>query len=1256
LRYIGFIATIEILKLTPLRNKEDYLNNLNLSGRLAGLICILLVLIAPAASAQALFYDPSARIPGLGPSQPISIVNVHQTDWIILLEGRPVSAFRLQFGGGSDLNEAQEEQVRAYNRMLDAEQQHFVEAASRQVVSLKVQRSFRFLLNGLAISLPGDDVARLATLPGVKAVLPDRRVSLELVDSVPLIGANQAWQLLDADDQPVTGRGIRVALIDTGVDYTHPDLGGCFGPGCKVVDGYDLYNNDSDPRDDNGHGTHCAGIVAANGSLKGVAPDVSLYAFKVLSSAGTGSISVIIAGMERAADLDQDPATIDPVDIINMSLGIPGAPDDPWALAVDTAAGQGIVVAVSAGNSGPDYTSLESPGLAQRSLSVGAADKLDQIAPFSSRGPIPGFDGWLKPDILAPGVAITSTYLGGLYASASGTSMAAPHVAGAAALVKQLHPTWTPDQIKSNLLNTALDLGLDVHTQGAGRLRVDRAVLAPGLVLPASISFGTVDISQPLWSDTRLLWLENITETERYYSLSAETRLPDSVNVSIEPANMTLLPGEKRRFSVVLAVETLRTPPDLERNEGWIRVQQEEDILAVPFAFQMPPIFSESRLLPFDLQTSFAVALRDLDGDGDLDAFIGNTAYYDNPENTVWLNDGAGNFSDSGQRLGHAFTWDVALGDLDGDGDIDAFTANSDVDGAQPDEVWLNDGSGYFIDSGQRLGNSLSRAIALADLDADGDLDAFITNGIAERGQAEADSVWLNDGHGVFSDSGQVIGGSPGLDVTLGDLDGDGDLDAFIANGDPQRVRDAPNEVWLNDGHAIFHNSGQNLGSALSQAVALGDLDGDADLDAFVANGGSQILDGQPDEIWLNNGSGIFSKSGQPLGGFSSYGAALADLHQDGALDIFVAGYHGGNRVWLNDGHGIFAFSSPAFGTENAADVALGDVDGDGDVDALAANAISKPNRLWLNRGSGGSAAGSLIAPSGLTATVLSGAMVQLAWTDNATGETSYRVERSPDGETAWTEIGVLPADSTRYEDPSVSCEQGYFYRVRAYRDSDGLYSAYSHLAGVWVTACALPASPSNLTAVALAQDQIDLTWKDRALDESAYLIERSLDGILDWAQIASLPANATHYSDTALACNQQYYYRVKAYRAAGQASSPYSNTAYATTARCPLSAPTGLSATTVSASQIDLKWTDDAVDETAYLVERSLDGQGGWVEIAVLPENSVTHSESGLACGTQYYFRVRAFRDSDGLYSPYSNTAKAMTGACLYRIFSPVY
>lgn len=243
--------------------------------------------------------------------------------------------------------------------------------------------------------------------------------------------------------------------------------------------------------------------------------------------------------------------------------------------------------------------------------------------------------------------------------------------------------------------------------------------------------------------------------------------------------------------------------------------------------------------------------------------------------------------------------------------------------------------------------------MALGDLDGDGDLDAFVANGDPSYDGGEPNTIWINNGSGIFSDNGQALGDSVSLDVALGDLDGDGDLDAFVANGDPVRDHTEANEVWLNNAQGHFTDTGQKLGASISQAVALGDMDSDGDLDAVVANGGPDWADGQPDQLWLNNGLAGFTDSGQLLGSESSYDVALGDLHVDGILDLFVAGYHGGNKVWLNDGQANLTLSDPGFATESAAAVALGDVDGDGDVDALVANAIGMQNRLWLNRGSG---------------------------------------------------------------------------------------------------------------------------------------------------------------------------------------------------------------------------------------------------------------------------------------------------------------
>ncbi len=328
---------------------------------------------------------------------------------------------------------------------------------------------------------------------------------------------------------------------------------------------------------------------------------------------------------------------------------------------------------------------------------------------------------------------------------------------------------------------------------------------------------------------------------------------------------------------------------------------------------------------------SYRVALGDLDGDGDLDAFVANTNWPTGTTNTVWLNDGAGNYVDSGQALGTANSLGAALGDLDGDGDLDAFVANGYN---EPNQVWLNDGSATFVDSGQSLGGSESYAVALGDLDGDGDLDAFIATY-----NAQPDEVWINDGTGIFSDSGQSLGSEYGLGTALGDVDGDGDMDAYVAN-----CHGVTDKLWINNGAGHLSDSGQSLDGLCSYNAALGDLDGDGDLDVFITNGGS------PSKVWLNDGVGHFADSGQNLGLDVNIDVALGDIDDDGDLDAFVTTGGQTNWVWLNDGTGYFSDSGQRLGSLLGRAVALGDVDSDGDLDAFIANDNNQPEQLWLNQ------------------------------------------------------------------------------------------------------------------------------------------------------------------------------------------------------------------------------------------------------------------------------------------------------------------
>jgi hypothetical protein len=320
----------------------------------------------------------------------------------------------------------------------------------------------------------------------------------------------------------------------------------------------------------------------------------------------------------------------------------------------------------------------------------------------------------------------------------------------------------------------------------------------------------------------------------------------------------------------------------------------------------------------------------DLDGDGDTDLFISRS---NGQPSEVWLNDGSGSFANSGQAIGTYNSSHIALGDLDGDGDLDAFEANY---GNQANRVWWNDGNGSFRDSGQTLGGSSSLYVSLGDIDSDGDLDAMVGNEASTT-----NAIWLNDGAGNFTMSSQNLGTTAAYGLDLGDVDQDGDLDVFVAS-----INES-NRLWLNDGSGSFTDSGQSLGNERSVRVVLADLDGDSDLDAFVGNNVFNSSP-QPSRVLLNDGAGNFTDSGQGLGDNNVQGLIMVDFDLDGDLDaLTVSYYQEPYTLWLNDGSAGFTNSGMTFGTHFGTGVTYADYDSDGDIDFFVTISGSS-HQLWL--------------------------------------------------------------------------------------------------------------------------------------------------------------------------------------------------------------------------------------------------------------------------------------------------------------------
>jgi serine protease AprX len=330
----------------------------------------------------------------------------------------------------------------------------------------------------------------LSNCKDIKKVYLNSEVKAFLNVAVPSARAKK----LVRNGKELTGDGVKIAIIDTGI-YPHPDLSG------RITDFVDFINNRTEPYDDNGHGTHCAGDAASSSATyRGPAPRANLVGVKVLDRVGAGSLETVMQGVDWCIQYNENNPN-EKIDIISLSLGSTAQNygnenRDPMVKIVEQAWASGIVVCVAAGNEGPEPRTVASPGISDQVITVGALDDRgttwridDDVASFSSRGPT--LYGLKKPDILVPGVNIISlrspnSYLdklqrtsrvGSYYFSMSGTSMATPICAGIVALMKEADPSLTPNEVKSRLLSgTDLWRDRDDNVYGTGYINAERSI------------------------------------------------------------------------------------------------------------------------------------------------------------------------------------------------------------------------------------------------------------------------------------------------------------------------------------------------------------------------------------------------------------------------------------------------------------------------------------------------------------------------------------------------------------------------------------------------------------------------------------------------------------------------------------------------------------------------------------------------------------------------------------------------------------
>ncbi|MEV4472644.1 S8 family serine peptidase [Nonomuraea sp. NPDC049504] len=408
-----------------------------------------------------------------------------------------------------------------------ARQERTLESIGGAGVSVAASDAPAFGAQLAALAAPSSQARAAGALAGVEKIWLDRKVRPTLTESVPQIGAPAAWAA--GHD----GAGTTVAVLDTGVDATHPDLTG------KVAGQRD-FTGENATGDPHGHGTHVADTIAGAGvdGGKGVAPGARLLNGRVLAADGYGQLSWIIDGMEWAAGEQH-------AQIVNMSLGSPEA-GGPLTEALSTLTREyGTLFVVAAGNDGCE-SCVGSPGDAPEALTVGAVDKQDKLAPFSSRGPITATQA-VKPEVTAPGVDITAARTGGGLVSMSGTSMATPHVAGAAALLRQARPGLTGGELKALLTATAKPgQDIPVDAQGLGRIDVNAALRSTVVASTGTLDFGRNDEGA---AKTLTIGYRNLGDQPADLDLSAGDAF------TVEPARLTVPAGGTAQAKVTLKAD-----------------------------------------------------------------------------------------------------------------------------------------------------------------------------------------------------------------------------------------------------------------------------------------------------------------------------------------------------------------------------------------------------------------------------------------------------------------------------------------------------------------------------------------------------------------------------------------------------------------------------------------------------------------------------------------------------------------------------
>ena len=501
------------------------------------------------------------------------------------------------------------------------------------------------------------------------------------------------------------------------------------------------------------------------------------------------------------------------------------------------------------------------------------------------------------------------------------------------------------------------------------------------------------------------------------------------------------------------------------------------------------------------------------------------------------------------------------------------------------------------------------------DFNGDDKPDLAVTNH-----ESHSLGVLLNNGDGTFGSHTTFGGGNYPGRLAVGDFNDDSHADLAMTNIVGGNVR-----IYLSNGGGGFNDAGAvGVGSYPTDLLAH-DFTGDGILDLAVANDFDHTL-----SLLTGNGSGTFG--GQRVFRANTYplGMKGADFELDGDLDIATS--DAGTdyfSVFVNVGGGTLrtprSFTS---GGRDCRTITTGYFNGDDLVDVAIGNSTDASVSVFINN-----AVPILVAPTNLTATAVSNTKINLVWTHTSGSEHGFNIERKI-GSGSFVPLVTVGPNVTTYSNAFLSPNTQYTYRVRAFRGTARSDWAVSGP----VTTLPLPADPTDLTATAVSSTRINLAWVDNATDENGYKIEKKTGSGGSFGQIATVGAGGTSYPNIFLTPNTEYTYRVRAYR--GTDHSGYATSSPVTTPALP-GAPTNLTATAASSTRINLSWTDNAVDENGFLIERRRSGTG-FFRVHKVGPNVTTWANAFLQPNTEYTYRVRAYRGPD--HSAYATSTPVTT------------